>query len=162
MNQKRTTFDRRRPLTEDDLWQKTTFDGRRPLTEDDIWQKTTFDRGWPFTEDNIRWKTTFNGGRPLTEDSLWRKMTFDRRQPLTEDNFWRQTTFDGGWPSIGCIVYYLKIEKIWDNVPIGGGRGKKNRNVPNSKMSQRSEGGGVNPNWDIVPNFLDFLFWWLP
>ena len=19
-------------------------------------------------------------------------------------------------------------------------------------------GGGVNPNWDIVPNFLDFLF----
>ena len=35
-------------------------------------------------------------------------------------------------------------------------------NVWNSKMSQRSKGGGVNPNWDIVPNFLDFLFWRLP
>ena len=22
----------------------------------------------------------------------------------------------------------------------------------------RGGGGGVNPNWDIVPNFLDFLF----
>ena len=35
------------------------------------------------------------------------------------------------------------------------------KNVPNSKMSQRSEGGGgggVNPNRDIVPNFLDFYF----
>ena len=39
--------------------------------------------------------------------------------------------------------------------------GVKIKNVWNSKMSQRSE-GGVNPNWDIVPNFLDFLFWWLP
>ena len=33
-----------------------------------------------------------------------------------------------------------------------------------SKMSQIQKcpkgrkGGGVNPNWDIVPNFLDFLF----
>ena len=38
---------------------------------------------------------------------------------------------------------------------------QKCKNVWNSKMSQRSE-GGVNPNWDIVPNFLDFLFWCLP
>ena len=55
------------------------------------------------------------------------------------------------------------------------------RNVWNSKMSQfgkrggvnifqkcpkgrKAEGGGVNlnPNWDIVPNFLDFLFLHLP
>ena len=28
-------------------------------------------------------------------------------------------------------------------------------------MSQKWEGGG-NPNWDIVPNFLAFLFWRLP
>ena len=40
----KTTFDRRRPLTEDDLQQNTTFNGRRPLTEDDPWRKTTFDR----------------------------------------------------------------------------------------------------------------------
>ena len=47
------------------------------------------------------------------------------------------------------------------------------RNVWNSKMSQFGQRGGVNifqkclkfknvPNWDIVPNFLDFLFWRLP
>ena len=36
------------------------------------------------------------------------------------------------------------------------------KNAWNSKMSQRSEGGGVNPIWDIVPNVLDFLFWRLP
>ena len=28
----------------------------------------------------------------------------------------------------------------------------KLKNVP------KVGGGGVNPNWDIVPNFLDFLF----
>ena len=33
---KATTFDGRRPLTEDDLSWKKTFDGRRPLTEDDL------------------------------------------------------------------------------------------------------------------------------
>ena len=26
------------------------------------------------------------------------------------------------------------------------------------KNVQNVGGGGVNPNWDIVPNFLDFLF----
>ena len=37
-----------------------------------------------------------------------------------------------------------------------------------SKMSEIQKcpigrrGGSVNPNWDIVPNFLDFLFRWLP
>ena len=37
-----------------------------------------------------------------------------------------------------------------------------------SKMSQIQKcpkgrkGGGVNPNWDIVPNFLDYLFLCLP
>ena len=29
----------------------------------------------------------------------------------------------------------------------------KFKNVP-----KVGRGGGVNPNWDIVPNFLDFLF----
>ena len=48
------------------------------------------------------------------------------------------------------------------NLVRGGGESTFFKNVPNSKMSQRSEGGGVNPDWDIVPNFLDFLFWWLP
>ena len=33
----KTTFDRRRPLTEEVFWWKTTFNGRRPLTEDDPW-----------------------------------------------------------------------------------------------------------------------------
>ena len=41
---------------------------------------------------------------------------------------------------------------------VRGGGSTFFKSVPNSKMSQRSEGGGVNPNWDIVPNFLDFLF----
>ena len=40
----------------------------------------------------------------------------------------------GGWVSI-----FQKCLKF-KNVPKVGG------------------GGGVNPNWDIVPNFLDFLF----
>ena len=43
---------------------------------------------------------------------------------------------------------------IWSE----GGGSTFFKNVPNSKVSQRSEGGEVNPNWDILPNFLDFLF----
>ena len=34
---RKTTFDRRQPLTEDNI-----FDGRRPLTEDDLWRKKNF------------------------------------------------------------------------------------------------------------------------
>ena len=30
------------------------------------------------------------------------------------------------------------------------------------KCPKGRKGGGVNPNWDIVPNFLNFLFWHLP
>ena len=41
------SYNRRRTLTEDDLWRKTTFDRRRTLTEDDHWQKTTFHGRWP-------------------------------------------------------------------------------------------------------------------
>ena len=32
----------------------------------------------------------------------------------------------------------------------------------NSKMSELSEGGGVKPNWEFVPNFSAFLQWRLP
>ena len=105
MTQRRTTtFNGRRPLTEDDLWKKTTFDGRRPgrrhLMEDDIWRKTTFDRRRPLTEDDLWRKTTFDGRRPLMEDNLWWKTTFDGRWPdgrwpLMEDTLWWKTTFDG-------------------------------------------------------------------
>ena len=42
------------------------------------------------------------------EDDLWRRTAFDGRRPLTEDDLWRKTTFDGRWPSIVCIVCYLK------------------------------------------------------
>ena len=71
MHWRRTTFDGRRPLTEDDLWRKTTFDGRRPLTQDNLQRKTTFDKRRPLAEDDlllktiIRRKTTFSGIRAL-------------------------------------------------------------------------------------------------
>ena len=57
---RKTTFDGRRPLTEDDFWRKTTLDGRRPLTEDDLRWKTILDRRRPLMEDNLRCKTTFD------------------------------------------------------------------------------------------------------
>ena len=66
-----TSFDGRRPLTEDDLWRKTTFDGRRPLTQDNFQRKTKFDKRRPLAEDDLllktilRRKTTFSGRRPL-------------------------------------------------------------------------------------------------
>ena len=91
---RKTTFDRRQPLTEDDFWRKTTFDERRPLTEYDLWRKTTFDGRRPLKEDEIWGKTTFGGRQSLTEDDLWQKTIFDGRRPLTEDDLWRKTTFD--------------------------------------------------------------------
>ena len=122
------SFDGKRPLTKDNLWQKTTFDGRRPLTEDNLWWKTTLDGGHPLTVDDLYRKTTFDRRRPLIEDDLWRKTTLDRRwplteddlsrkttfdgrQPLTEDDLWRKTTFDGRQP----LIYYLK--KIYNSSP---------------------------------------------
>ena len=90
-SRQKTTPDRRRPLTEGNLWRKTAFDGRRPLTEDDLWRKTTFD-----------------GKRPLTKDNLWRKTIFDKRRPLKEDDLRWKTSFDGKRLLIGWIVYYLK------------------------------------------------------
>ena len=102
------TFDRRRPLTEDDLWENTTFDGGRPLTEDDLWRRTTFDGRRPLTEEDLWRKTTFGVRQPLMEDGLRWKTTLDGRQPLMEDDLRWKTTFNGRQPSIGCIVYYLK------------------------------------------------------
>ena len=51
-----------------------------------------------------------------------------------------------------------EIQKCPNLVRREGGGSTFFKNVPNSKMSQSAEGGGFNPNWDIVPNFLDFLF----
>ena len=48
----------------DILWRKTTFDGRWPLTEDDLWWKTTFDGRQSLTEEDLWWKMTFDGKRP--------------------------------------------------------------------------------------------------
>ena len=84
----KTTFDGRRPFTEDDHW--------RPLTEEDLWRKTTFDGRLPLTKDDLY------GRLPLIKDDLWRKTTFEGRRPLMEDNFWRKTTFNR------VTVYYLK------------------------------------------------------
>ena len=59
MTQRRkTTFNGRRPLMEDDLRWKMTFDGRRPLKENNLWQVMAFDRWQTLTEDDIWWKTT--------------------------------------------------------------------------------------------------------
>ena len=44
---KRNCYDRRQPLTEDNLWRKTTFGRRRPLTEDDLWRKMTLNGRGP-------------------------------------------------------------------------------------------------------------------
>ena len=58
------------PKEEDDLWWKKTFwwktifDRRRPLTENDLCRKTTFVGRQPLMEDDLRWKTTFNGRQP--------------------------------------------------------------------------------------------------
>ena len=70
-----TTFDRRKPLSEDGLLWKVTFDGRQPLMEDDLWWKKTLDRRLPLTEEDLWLKTTFDRRRPLMEDTLWWKTT---------------------------------------------------------------------------------------
>ena len=47
MNEWKTTFDGKRPLTENELWQKTTFDGRQSLEETNRNKKTLFN--------NVNW-----------------------------------------------------------------------------------------------------------
>ena len=74
---RKTIFDERRPLTEDDLWQKATFDGRRPLTEDDLWQKTIFDGRRLLMENILLWETTSDWRRLLMEDDFWWNIYFD-------------------------------------------------------------------------------------
>ena len=102
---RKTTFDGRWPLTEDDLWQKTTFD------RDDFWRKTTFDGRRPLTGDDPWWKMTFDGRRPLMEDDLWQKTTFEGRWPSREDDLWWKTTFDVRRPSIG--LQYITWKKYF-------------------------------------------------
>ena len=80
------TFDERRPLTEDDLWQKTTFDEGRPLTEDDLWQMTTFDGRRHSSEDDLWQKMTF------VDENLWEKTTKSGRRTLAEDDLLQKTT----------------------------------------------------------------------
>ena len=41
---------------------------------------------------------------------------------------------------------------------VGGGGVNIFEKCPKFKNFPKVGGGGVNPNWDIVPNFLDFLF----
>ena len=90
-----TTFDGRRPLTEDDLWQKTTFEGRWSFAEGDLWRKTTFDGRQLMMEDVFWWKTTFDGRQLLMEDDFWWKTTYDGRRLMMEDDLWWKTTYDG-------------------------------------------------------------------
>ena len=93
---RKTIFDERRPLTEDDLWQKATFDGRRPLTEDDLWQKTTFDGRWrqPLTIENLRQKTTFDRRLLLTEDNGQSPSPIENRHLRLHYDLWQKTTYD--------------------------------------------------------------------
>ena len=58
----------------------------------------------------------------------------------------------------GGATNFKKCLKL-KNVPIwqrGGQHFSKMSQI--QKCPKGREVGGVNPNWDIVPNFLDFLF----
>ena len=59
------TFDERQPLM------KTTFDGKRPLTEDDLLRKTTLDGRWPLIQCIVYYlkKCLWHG----TTDQRWKK-----------------------------------------------------------------------------------------
>ena len=48
------------------------------------------------------------------------------------------------------------------NLVWGGGGRHFSKMSEIQKYPKGRRGGGVNPNWDIVPKFLDFLFWRLP
>ena len=48
------------------------------------------------------------------------------------------------------------------NLVRGGGVNISQKYLKFKNVPKVGGGGGVNPNWDIVPNFLDFLFWRLP
>ena len=91
MTQKRkTTFDGRWPLMEDNLWRKTTFDRRRPLTEDDFCQKTTFDRVYSILPEKERhgrmWQRAYRI-EPCKWYRLWIGLT---------DNIAFEHTLEGG------------------------------------------------------------------
>ena len=86
---RKTTFDGRWPLIEDNLLWKTIFVGRGLLMEDDMLWKTSFGGKQPFLEDLFWWNTTFNGIQPSKKDiPKWRTI-FDGRQPSMQDNLWR-------------------------------------------------------------------------
>ena len=56
--------------------------------------------------------------------------------------------------SLHCEYYLYKCLKL-KNIPIWSGGGSTFlKNVWNSKCPKCWRGGGVNPNWDIVPNLL--------
>ena len=134
---RKTPFDGRWPLTEDDLWQKTTctllegtqhwtkmkkrkrtFNGRQPLTEDDLWQKTTCTllegtRRWTKMKMTQKRKTTFDGRRPLTEDDFWQKTTFDRRRLA---HCWKAHGAGQKWK------WPKKEDDLWWNTTLDGRR----------------------------------------
>ena len=51
-----------------------------------------------------------------------------------------------------------EIQKCPNLVRRGGQHFSKISEIQKCPKGHRGGGGGVNPNWDIVPNFLDFLF----
>ena len=62
-------------MREDDFCRKTTIDKRRPLTEDNLHiaeRHTALDKNEndPKEEDDLQWKTTFDIRQHLTEDDL--------------------------------------------------------------------------------------------
>ena len=73
---------------EDDLWWKTTFDGRRPLTEEAFYGR------WPLMEDNLWWMLTFDGRQPFMEDDLWWKTNFEEEELWFEHGLCWKTNID--------------------------------------------------------------------
>ena len=61
---------------------KTTFDGKWPLIEDDLWRKMTLEGRQLFMEETFKWNTTFYGSRPFMEDDLWWNTAFYGRRSL--------------------------------------------------------------------------------
>ena len=88
---------------------KTTFDGRKPLMEDELWWKMTLDGRSPWMEDNLGWKTTLDGRLPLMKDGLGWKMTHQHVHVRRKDDiFWQRRQ---SIHHVLCIVHHLKIKK---------------------------------------------------
>ena len=71
---RRTTYDRKRPLTEDDLKRKTTLNGRQPLMGDYLWQKITFDEGQPLLENDL---PSYLGQSPSPTENVHLRLNYE-------------------------------------------------------------------------------------